>query len=49
VTPARAAGMTDRVWTTAELLGYRVPATILEKLADREDVFPTPDSVHHVN
>ena len=49
VTPAMAAGMTDRVWTTAELLGYRVPATILEKLADLEDVFPTPDSVHHVN
>lgn len=49
VTPAMAAGMTDRVWTTAELLGYRIPATVLDKLADLEHVFPDPDSVHHVN
>ncbi len=49
VTPARAAGMTDQGWTTAALLGYRIPATILENLADLEHVFPAPDSVHHVN
>jgi len=49
VTPARAAGMTDQGWTTAALLGYRIPATVLENLADLEHVFPAPDSVHHVN
>ena len=40
---------TARVWTMAKLLGYRVPATVLDKLADLEHVFPDPDSVHHVN
>jgi len=49
VTPAMAAGMTDRVWTTAELLGYRVPATFLDKLDKLEQLFPDPDSVYHVN
>ena len=29
VTPAMAVGMTDHVWTTAELLGFRVPAPFL--------------------
>jgi IS1 family transposase len=48
VTPAMAAGMTDRVWTTAELLGYRVPATFLDTLDEMEHLFPDPDSVHHV-
>ena len=32
VTPAMAAGMTDHVWTTAELLSYRVPAPFLDTL-----------------
>jgi hypothetical protein len=49
VTPAMAAGMTDRVWTTAELLGYRVPATFLDRLHEIEQLFPDPDSVYHVN
>jgi hypothetical protein len=44
-----AAGMMERSWTTAELLGYRIPVIVLDKLADLEDVFPDPDSVHHVN
>jgi hypothetical protein len=49
ITPAMAAGMTDHVWTTAELLGHRVPATFLDKLAALEHLFPNLDSVHHVN
>jgi hypothetical protein len=48
VTPAMAAGMTDRAWTTAELLGYRVPATFLDTLDEMEHLFPDPDSAHHV-
>jgi hypothetical protein len=44
-----AAGLTDRVWTTAEWLGDRIPATVLDNLADLEHVFPDPDSIHHVN
>jgi len=49
VTPAMAAGMTEWVGTTAELLGYSVPATFLDKLTGIEPLFPDPDSVHHVN
>lgn len=49
VTPAMAAGMTDRVWTTAELLGYRAPVQFLAQLDEIERLFPDPDSVHHVN
>lgn len=49
ITPAMAAGMTDHVWTTAELLGHRVPATLLDKLEALEHLFPNLDSVHHVN
>jgi hypothetical protein len=30
VTPAMAAGMTDHIWSTSELLGYRVPAPFLD-------------------
>jgi IS1 family transposase len=40
-TPAMAAGITDHVWTTAELLSYRVPAQFLDKLAAFERLFPT--------
>jgi IS1 family transposase len=32
VTPAMAAGITDHVWTTSELLSYRVPAKFLDQL-----------------
>lgn len=39
-TPALAAGLTDHVWTTAELLGYRVPATFLEELSQLDPLFP---------
>src|SRR5690606_25876532 len=39
-TPAMAAGITDHVWTAAELLSYRVPAQFLDKLAAFELLFP---------
>src|SRR5262245_16449891 len=32
VTPAMAAGLTDHVWTTEEMLAYRVPVDVLESL-----------------
>jgi IS1 family transposase len=40
VTPAMAAGITDHIWTTTELLSYRVPAPFLKQLALVEHVFP---------
>lgn len=46
-TPAMAAGLTDHIWSMEELLGYRVPATFLETLAELEHVFPPLDLVHH--
>ena len=49
VTPAMAAGMTDHVWTTAELLGYRVPAAFVDTLETIEHLFPALDDTHHVN
>ena len=49
LTPTMATEMTVRVWTTAELLGYRVSATVLDKLADMKRLFPDSDFVHHVN
>jgi IS1 family transposase len=47
VTPAMAAGLTDHVWTTAELLSYRAPATFLDRLDDLERLFPSFDTAHH--
>jgi len=50
VTPAMAVGMTDHVWTTAELLGYRVPAPFLDTLDAIQHLFPAlDDAAHHVN
>jgi len=46
ITPAMAAGMTDHIWTTTELLSYRVPACFLDTLNDLEHLFPSPDTVH---
>ena len=39
-TPAMAAGLTDHVWTTDELLSYRVPATFVDQLDQLEHLFP---------
>lgn len=49
VTPAMEAKLTDQVWTTAELLGHRVPANFLDKLDEMVNIFPDPEVVHHVN
>jgi len=45
-TPAMAAGMTDHVWTTTELLSYRVPASFLDMLHTIKHLFPSPDVAH---
>ncbi len=47
VTPAMAAGLTDHVWTTNELLSYRVSAAFLEQLRESEHLFPSWDESHH--
>jgi IS1 family transposase/transposase-like protein len=47
VTPAMAVGMTDHVWTTAELLGFRTPAPFLNTLDAIKHLFPTLDDAHH--
>ena len=46
VTPAMAAGITDHVWTTTELLSYRVPARFLDQLPEMEHLFPRLDEIH---
>lgn len=45
-TPAMAAGLTDHLWTTSELLSFRVPAWFLDNLHNIERLFPPPDLVH---
>lgn len=47
VTPAMAAGLTDHIWTTTELLSYRVPTSFLERLSDLKHLFPDFDMAHH--
>jgi len=46
VTPVMAAGMTDHVWTTTELLSYRVPFHFLETLSEIELLFPSLEQVN---
>ena len=46
VTPAMAAGLTDHVWTTSELLSFRVPVPFRDKLHCLDALFPSPDLVH---
>jgi hypothetical protein len=46
VTPAMAAGVTNHVWTTTELLSYRVPAQFLDQLPETERLFPPLDQSH---
>ncbi len=48
ITPAMAAGMTDHVWSTAELLSYRVPASFLETIHTLHPLFP-PLEMHQGN
>ncbi|MCZ7567164.1 MAG: helix-turn-helix domain-containing protein [Ardenticatenaceae bacterium] len=47
VTPAMAAGLTDHVWTTAELLSYRVPAQFVDQLSQIKPLFTLLEAVHH--
>jgi IS1 family transposase/transposase-like protein len=49
VTPAMAAGITDHVWTTTELLSYRVPVDFLDQLPKLESLFPPLTVLHHGN
>jgi IS1 family transposase/transposase-like protein len=44
-TPAMAAGLTDHVWTTDELLSYRVPAPFVDQLDQLEHLFPQPELI----
>ncbi len=46
VTPAMAAGITDHVWTTTELLSYRVPAHFLDQLSKIKPLFALLEEVH---
>jgi len=46
VTPAMAAAMTDHLWTTTELLSYRVPSWFIDHLQMLEHLFPHPDLAH---
>ncbi len=47
VTPAMAAGLTDHVWTTSELLSYRVPVRFLDQLSKIKSLFTLLDVIHH--
>ncbi len=47
VSPAMAAGLTDHIWTTAELLSYRVPAQFADQLLTIKSLFTLLDEVHH--
>ena len=47
VTPAMAATLTDHLWTTTELLSYRVPPHFLEELPDLEHLYPPFEETHH--
>lgn len=49
VTPAMAANITDHVWTTAELLSFRVPAQFLDQLSKIKPFFTLWDEVHQVS
>lgn len=47
-TPAMAAGITDHIWTTSELLSYRVPVWFLDQLSEIGHLFPPLDAdAHH--
>jgi hypothetical protein len=48
VTPAMAAGLTDHVWTTSELLSYRVPPAFLDNIEQIETIFPPLDDFEPV-
>ena len=47
VTPAMAARLRDHVWTTTELLSYRVPPHFLATLPALERLYPPFEEIHH--
>jgi IS1 family transposase/transposase-like protein len=49
ITPAMMAGLTDHIWTTTELLSYRVPPHFLDGLPDLHRLYPPFDDTHHGN
>jgi IS1 family transposase/transposase-like protein len=49
LTPAMAAGLTDHIWTTTELLSYRVPPHFLDGLPDLQRLYPPFEETHHGN
>jgi IS1 family transposase len=49
VTPAMAAGLTDHIWSTTELLSYRVPAAFLDTLRQIEHLFASLEPIHQGN
>src|SRR5262249_49062429 len=46
VPPAMAAKLTDHVWTTTELLSFRVPPHFLDTLPDMERLYPPFEETH---
>jgi IS1 family transposase/transposase-like protein len=46
VTPAMAAGITDHVWTTTELLSYRLPVEFPDQLPRLNPLFSLLEEVH---
>jgi hypothetical protein len=44
-----AAGITDHVWTTTELLSYRVPVQFLDNLTEIKPLFALLEEVHQGN
>ncbi len=49
VTPAMAAGITDHMWTTNELLSFRVPIQFLDQRSKIKSLFPLLHQVHQGN
>jgi len=49
ITPAMAAGLRDHIWSTTELLSYRVPAAFLDQLSNLERLFPSFNPIHQGN
>jgi IS1 family transposase len=49
ITPAMAAGITDHIWTTRELLSYRVSPLYWTEHPILETLFPTWPEAHHGN
>lgn len=46
ITPAMAAGLTDHIWITSELLSFRVPVWFSDNLHSLESLFPSPQPFH---